>query len=72
MPRPMAPGVLGMARTMRARGPQAWRIAAMVVPAAMESISAPDRARGANAAASVFKICGLSATTQARTRSVSS
>src|SRR5690242_18119230 len=63
MPRPMAPGVLGMARTMRALAPQAARNAAMDVPAAIEIIKALP-AIAARAGASPFRICGLIATTQ--------
>src|SRR5262245_14812894 len=64
MPRPMAPGVLGIARMMRAFLPQAWVRAAIEVPAAMEIISAPLCANPARVAASPFSTCGLMATTQ--------
>src|SRR4051794_23707843 len=64
MPAPMAPGVLGMARMMRAFFPQASIKAATDVPAAMEIISAPDCAKPANVPASPFSTCGLTAITQ--------
>ncbi len=63
----MAPGVLGMARTMRAPRPQAFVSEAMEVPAAMETISAPLPAMPRKVAASVLRSWGLMATTQART-----
>src|SRR5256885_14733619 len=63
MPAPIAPGVLGMARMMRAFFPQALAIAATEVPAAMEIIRAPDRAKPASADASPLSTCGLIATT---------
>src|SRR5579862_1103575 len=71
MPFPIAPGVLGIARTMFAR-PHALRRFAMPVPAAMEIISAPDRAMGRNRIASVLSTCGFSATTQAATEASAS
>src|SRR3954468_12260995 len=64
MPAPMAPGVLGMARMMRAFFPQAFAMASTEVPAAMEIISAPDWAKPASNGASPFSTCGLIATTQ--------
>src|SRR5580692_8744757 len=64
MPWPIDPGVLGMARMMRAFFPQAVASATTEVPAAMEIISAPAWAKLANACASPFKTCGLIATTQ--------
>src|ERR1700754_5103502 len=64
MPRRIAPGGLGMARTMRAFGPHALRSAATEVPAAMEIIS-DVLAMAASAGASPFRICGLIATMQA-------
>src|SRR5262245_23909091 len=63
MPWPIDPGVLGMARMMRAFGPQASRNAAIEVPAAMEIIKALP-AMAASAGASPFRICGLMATMQ--------
>src|SRR5881394_1358181 len=65
MPAPMAPGVLGMARMMRAFLPQALVSAATEVPAAIEIINAPDRAKPASTGASSFNTCGLIATRQA-------
>src|SRR5215469_13077212 len=62
MPHPIDPGVLGMARMMRAFRPQAAASALIDVPAAMEIIKAPDRAKPASASASPFKTCGLIAT----------
>src|SRR4051812_1825678 len=64
MPAPMAPGVLGMARIMRAFFPHALVSAATEVPAAMEIISAPLAAKFASAGASPFSTCGLIATRQ--------
>src|SRR5689334_14202642 len=60
----MAPGVLGMARMMRAFFPQAWIKAWIEVPAAMEIINAPPWANPAKVTASPFSTCGLTATTQ--------
>src|SRR5258705_12709607 len=60
----MAPGVLGMARMMRALRPQSWVKAWTEVPAAMEIISAPPCAKPARVAASPFSTWGLIATTQ--------
>src|SRR5436190_23246028 len=69
MPAPMAPGVLGIARMMRAFLPQALVIASTDVPAAMEIIKAPafcfqGSAKPASAPASPLSTCGLIATTQ--------
>src|SRR5215510_1142711 len=64
MPLPMAPGVLGMARMMRACLPQAWARASIEVPAAMEIINAPACAKPVRVAASPLSTCGLIATTQ--------
>src|SRR5690348_8599499 len=60
----MAPGVLGMARMMRAFFPQALLRASTEVPAAMDNIKEPPAAKPASAAASPFSTCGLIATTQ--------
>src|ERR1051326_5273077 len=68
MPRPIAPGVLGMARTMRAFGPHAADSDLVWVPAAMEIISAPLAAKSASSGASLFNSWGLIATTQAAMR----
>jgi hypothetical protein len=56
MPRPIAPGVLGIARTIFVVLPHAARSDAMLTPAAMETISAPDCATGRNRAASIVRI----------------
>ena len=64
----MAPGVLGMARTMRAFGPQALRIRLR-----WRARGDGDHQRAGlgesrqHVALRSFRICGLSATTQART-----
>jgi hypothetical protein len=58
--------VFGIARTTSRFAPQASLRKAMVVPAAMESMSVLPAAIAFSRTASVLRICGLSAITQAR------
>src|SRR6266436_4345974 len=65
MPRPMAPGVFGMARTKGAAKPIFSRSRGVAIPAAMESTSALALPSTRNSSASPFRICGLIARTTA-------
>src|SRR5487761_2446439 len=65
MPRPIAAGVLGIARTTPP--PQISAIAAIVVPAMIETTSVDGVANGFNPGPASRNICGFSATTKAVT-----
>ena len=65
MPRPIAAGVFGIARTTWP--PQTSPIAAMVMPAMIETTSVDDAANGRNCGPASRNICGFSATTSAAT-----
>ena len=67
----MAPGRFGMARMMRALAPQAFAKDCVLVPAAIERISAPESANAFSRTASLRRICGLMATTQTPTADAS-
>ncbi len=72
MPRPMLPGVLGMLRRMRALpGAHALRIAAMEGAGGDGEHQRAGLRDGFERGQFVFRICGFSATTQARARTVS-
>ena len=62
MPRPIAAGVFGMARTTLP--PQTAAIDAMVVPAMIETTSVDGPANGFRPGPASLKACGFSATTK--------
>src|ERR1700680_1579789 len=65
MPRPIAAGVLGMARTTLP--PQTPEIDAMVVPAMIDTTSVEGPAKDFSIAPASRNICGFSATTSVAT-----
>src|SRR6516225_9209067 len=65
MPLPMEPGVLGMARTSRARAPHPERRKPVVMPAAIERTRAPVLPRDERSAVSPLITWGFSARTAA-------
>src|SRR5712671_5858801 len=72
MPCPMAPGVFGIARTRRARGPNPAVRRSVVIPAAMDRMSAPVLPSSARRAVSPFNTCGFTASTTAESKGNSS
>ncbi len=65
MPRPIAAGVLGMARTTLP--PQTSEIEAMVVPAMIETASVDELTNDFSTAPASRKVCGFSAITSVAT-----
>ena len=65
MPRPIAAGVLGIARTTAP--PQTSEIEAMVVPAMIDTTSVDGPANGFSVAPASRNICGFTATTSVST-----